>query len=167
MMLGITVLVNGKPVDPETLTYNSLRSHGQSNRTWLKRALDWAETQSKTEKWAHLDLSKVAAGGQSCGGFEAAVMSQDPRVKTVGIFNSGSFDFKNLPKLPPGVTLPKLPAGAPNMDGPKGDQFNIPAFFFIGGPTDIAYENVSASCKHFVVSQLAHLAHRARETTAC
>jgi hypothetical protein len=41
--------------------------------------------------------------------------------------------------LPKGLTA----NGVPRMDGPAGDKFNIPAFFFIGGPTDIAYENVS------------------------
>jgi hypothetical protein len=55
-MLGITVLVNGKPVDPAQLTYANLRNNGQSDRTWLKRALDWAEKQAQTEKWAHIDL---------------------------------------------------------------------------------------------------------------
>jgi len=34
-------------------------------------------------------LDKVAVMGQSCGGFLSIALGADPRVKTIGVFNSG------------------------------------------------------------------------------
>jgi hypothetical protein len=128
------------------LTYNSMRSYGQSNNTWMRIALDWAAQQSVSNKdFAHLDLGKVGAGGQSCGGMEAAVISKDTRVKTIAIFNSGAFSPDSMPKIPGG--LPKLPGGmALPMDVPNGSTFKVPVFYFLGGETDIATPNVSYTC---------------------
>jgi hypothetical protein len=141
---GITIFANGAPEHKDkVLTYNTMRSYGQSNSTWMTTALNWATAhQAQGKEWAHLDLAKVGAGGQSCGGMEAAVLSSDARIRTLGIFNSGSFG-KNAPK--PAGGMPSLPKGAvlPNGgDIPDGSKFKVPAFFFLGGETDIATPNV-------------------------
>ena len=34
-------------------------------------------------------VDKIAVMGQSCGGFLSIVLGADPRVKTIGVFNSG------------------------------------------------------------------------------
>ena len=34
-------------------------------------------------------MDKVAVMGQSCGGFLSVALGADPRVKTIGVFNSG------------------------------------------------------------------------------
>jgi hypothetical protein len=41
------------------------------NENMMAEAIDWAEKQKGTKEWGHLDLTKIAAGGQSCGGLEA------------------------------------------------------------------------------------------------
>jgi dienelactone hydrolase len=84
---GITVISNGAAeLNNSKLTYNSLRTYPQSKREDMKIALDWAERQAANPNYSHFDLSRVAAGGQSCGGFETSVMSTDPRVKALGFF---------------------------------------------------------------------------------
>jgi hypothetical protein len=140
---GITIISNGA-VEPNNtkLTYNSLRSYPQSKREDMKIALDWAGKQASTSEYSHFDLSKVGAGGQSCGGFETAVISKDPRVKTLGFFNSGNFEANNnmmkgsQGKMPKGIDPSTL------LSGPDASTYKVPAFFFLGCPTDIACPNV-------------------------
>jgi hypothetical protein len=36
-----------------------------------KLALDWVTKNAGKGKWAHIDASRLAVGGQSCGGLEA------------------------------------------------------------------------------------------------
>jgi dienelactone hydrolase len=71
-----------------------------------------------------VDTSKVAVAGMSCGGLEAYDFARDQRVSTIGIFNSGYLD-----------------ANKANFEAP---QITKPIFFFMGGPSDIAFGNVSA-----------------------
>jgi hypothetical protein len=105
---GITVISNGAVEKNNThLTYNNLRAYPQSKREDMKIALDWAENQSTTAEYSHFDLTRVAAGGQSCGGFETSVMSADPRVKTLGLFNSGNFGKEAFVEMAKQGSLPK------------------------------------------------------------
>jgi hypothetical protein len=112
---GVMALVNGPP-----------GGSGQTNAHMLIESLDWLDKSAGKGKYAHVDKSRVAAAGQSCGGLEAYVGGADPRVRTIGIFNSGEFTAA------------------------KGQQSvkkigNKPIFYFLGGSTDIAYENVGAA----------------------
>jgi hypothetical protein len=131
---GVAIISNGaiaKDLATTGFPGNFLQQT-QSNHTWTVEALDWAEKAVKQPEWSHLDLTKVAAGGQSCGGLEAVNMTQDARVKTVGIFNSGKMV---------GGTGAMLPGMSPNM--PSGADFKVQsAFFFLGGPSDTAGANV-------------------------
>lgn len=69
-----------------------------------------------------MDASRIAVAGQSCGGTQAyAIVNKDPRITAIGIFNSGMINATD--------TTP--------------DLVKVPIFFFLGGPTDIAYANVS------------------------
>jgi dienelactone hydrolase len=77
----------------------------------------------------HLDLSAVAAMGQSCGGFMAFQTARDPRIKAVAALNS-NFPTRNGPTLVP------LRKAIPNW---SAEDLKIPAAFFTGGPADIAY----------------------------
>jgi hypothetical protein len=144
---GITIISNGAAErNNSRLTYNSLRTYPQSKREDMKIALDWAEKQASTANYGHFDLSRVAAGGQSCGGFETSVMSKDPRVKTLGFFNSGNFEFNSgmikgmQGKMPKGIDPGTL------LATPDASAYKVPAFYFLGCPTDIACPNVS--CVH-------------------
>ena len=72
---------------------------------------------------SNVDATKLAAAGMSCGGIEAYEQAQDARVKAIGIFNSGQQSVANTNRIVPPITKS--------------------VFFFLGGSSDIAYENVS------------------------
>ena len=58
----------------------------------LRAAIDWAEkenTRDGSPLKSKIALDKVAVMGQSCGGFLSIALAADPRVKTIGVFNSG------------------------------------------------------------------------------
>jgi dienelactone hydrolase len=58
----------------------------------LKAAIDWAEresTRAGSPLNGKIDTKKVAVMGQSCGGALALTLGGDPRVGTIGVFNSG------------------------------------------------------------------------------
>ena len=68
----------------------------------------------------NVDSSRIMAAGYSCGGTEAYEMEGNAAVKALGIFNSGLLGGYEL-------------AG----------QLTKPTLYALGGPDDIAYENVS------------------------
>jgi dienelactone hydrolase len=58
----------------------------------LRKAVDWAEAENKRAESplkGKINLDKVAIMGQSCGGFMSLELGADPRVDTIGVFNSG------------------------------------------------------------------------------
>lgn len=58
----------------------------------LKAAIDWAErenTRAGSPLNGKIETKRVAVMGQSCGGFLAITLGADPRVATIGVFNSG------------------------------------------------------------------------------
>ncbi len=94
--------------------------------------LDWAskENDRKGSKYyKKLDLTKVAALGQSCGGGQVWAASKDPRIKAIAAMNS------NFPSGAVGVG----PMSTPPADGRTVEKLHIPAAYFVGGPGDSAY----------------------------
>jgi dienelactone hydrolase len=88
------------------------------------------ENERKASRFYHrIDLSAVAALGQSCGGFMAFQAAKDARIKAVAALNS-NFPTRSGPALMP------LRNGVPNWNS---EDLKIPAAFFTGGPADIAY----------------------------
>ncbi|HVY63274.1 MAG TPA: alpha/beta hydrolase [Gammaproteobacteria bacterium] len=68
-----------------------------------RAAVDWAEKENAragSPLKGKIATDKVAVMGQSCGGFLAIVLGADPRVKTIGVFNSGAQNTG--PNAPPG-----------------------------------------------------------------
>jgi Chlorophyllase len=64
----------------------------QSNADDLSAALNWAEAESKRDGSplkGKIATDKMAVMGQSCGGFLSVALGVEPRVKTIGVFNSG------------------------------------------------------------------------------
>jgi dienelactone hydrolase len=64
----------------------------QSNADDLRAALNWAETEAKRDGSplkGKIAVDKMAVMGQSCGGFLSVQLGLDPRVDTIGVFNSG------------------------------------------------------------------------------
>lgn len=58
----------------------------------LRAALDWSESEATREGSplaGKIDKEHVAVMGVSCGGFLTVAVAADPRVDTIGVFNSG------------------------------------------------------------------------------
>ena len=95
----------------------------------LLEAMDWITTQNadpKSDYYHQIDLDKVAAMGQSCGGAQVLGVSHDPRIKTCILLNSG--------------------IGQMEMSGTSKENLNsvhTPMFYLIGGKTDVAYLNAA------------------------
>jgi hypothetical protein len=95
----------------------------------LLEALDWLTDQSanaQSEYYHLIDLEKVAAMGQSCGGAQVLAVAHDPRIKTCLIFNSG--------------------IGEMAMSGASKESLanlHQPMLYLNGGTADVAYENAN------------------------
>ncbi len=58
----------------------------------MRAAIDWAEKENVragSPLNGKIAVDKVAVMGTSCGGFLSITLGADPRVKTIGVFNSG------------------------------------------------------------------------------
>lgn len=76
------------------------------NGTALVAALDWLEAESKNRSsrfYGKVDVEQTAAMGMSCGGLMSYGASNDPRVATVGIWNSGLFPDDGNAKIYAGI----------------------------------------------------------------
>jgi hypothetical protein len=138
----------------------------------LKAAIDWAERENSragSPLQGKIATRRVAVMGQSCGGFLAIMLGSDPRVGTIGVFNSGVMEPGwhgwlaangfNLPGLYPS---PPRPAALKSLHGPvlllnggdtdhlKGSSkaayeaiVNLPAFYGsrhgVGHPATLFY----------------------------
>ncbi len=107
----------------------------QATEDRLKKAIDWATSppgRGGAKYFNHLDASRIATMGHSCGGIDAIWTGEhDVRVKSVVSLNSGCFPDDSTGGLsgPLAVCRPYL------------DQLSGPVMFVAGGPTDVAYAN--------------------------
>ena len=95
----------------------------------LLEALDWITDQNANEEseYYHLiDLEKVAAMGQSCGGAQVLAVAHDPRIKTCMIFNSGIGEMEMS-----GASKKSL------------KNLHTPMLYINGGTADVAYNNAN------------------------
>jgi endo-1,4-beta-xylanase len=88
---------------------------GTSNAQMMQEAVTWAA--NGANGLFNVNRAKIAVGGYSCGGAETWSFINDNRVSSLGIYNSGGTGLAN--------TIRK------------------PYFIVLGGPSDIAYNNVS------------------------
>jgi hypothetical protein len=66
---------------------------GRATADNLRAAIAWAEaenTRAGSPLAGKIALDRVAVMGQSCGGFLSLELGADPRVDTIGVFNSGA-----------------------------------------------------------------------------
>jgi hypothetical protein len=92
--------------------------------TALVAAMDWLEAESKSRNsrfYGKVNVERIAAMGMSCGGLMAYGASNDARVATVGIWNSGLFEDERNAGVYAGIHSPVL--------------------IVTGGESDIAYAN--------------------------
>lgn len=114
------------PIEPEEGEEPRTRADASD----MIRAMDWAEAENIRDG-SHLrgriDTDQIALMGQSCGGFMAATAGLDPRVDTIGMFNSGL--------AAPGGNNP---GGRATMD--QLDDLHGPILLINGGEVDFMYE---------------------------
>ena len=81
----------------------------QANADDMKGMIDWVEKENaraESPLKGKIATNRIAAMGQSCGGFMSIRIGADPRVGTIGVFNSGAQQAN-----------PNAPAGlVPSMD---------------------------------------------------
>jgi dienelactone hydrolase len=114
---GFYIVANGGPSATSILSF--------TKGTDLPDAVDWVHKVAGTGEFTNMDKDRIAVAGQSCGGIQAYTASLDPRIKVTGIFNSGLINEANKKYFP---------------------KLHAPVGYFLGGPTDIAYVNVSSEC---------------------
>jgi hypothetical protein len=91
---------------------------GSTTADIMKQSIDFITKNAGQGQFANIDASRITAAGWSCGGVEAYAQINDARVQSIGIWNSGLLG---------------------NYDSAR--SFRKPVFFFLGGPSDIAYQN--------------------------
>lgn len=92
-------------------------SNQQESAAMMKDSIDWVAKNAGKGNYSHVDGSRIAAWGQSCGGTEALAQVGDPRISNFGLFDSGGlFD-----------------------GGAAAAKVDKPTFYLAGGPTDLAY----------------------------
>jgi dienelactone hydrolase len=149
---GVVVIATGPKEDPaKGGTFGSFGTYGQVQPKAMSDAMDWAEKVSSDPKWAHIDMSRVAAGGQSCGGMLAYTVEHDKRIKAIGIFNSGNFAKDSGGDVKGGAKGGKL------MVFTDVTKFTKPIFYFLGGAKDVAYQNVSAFVSRGLTGWFLHI----------
>jgi len=75
------------------------RAPGTTTPEQLIEAIDWAVKENarpESRFYNRIDVSAVAVAGQSCGGVQALRVAADPRIKTVGVFNSGTLPIRSI-----------------------------------------------------------------------
>jgi dienelactone hydrolase len=108
----------------------------------IRAAVDWADKENAradSPLKGKIAVDKVAVMGQSCGGFLSLALGSDPRVKTIGVFNSG---VQKAPSpFPTSDDLPKLHGPVLLINGHEPDFMmatsratfdmisNVPAFY--------------------------------------
>ena len=108
-------------------------SRERSTSSQLLDAIDWALAQNEDEEsvyYGKVDPSNIAVSGMSCGGLQTLEVAGDPRITTVGVFNSGI-----LPS--PGSGMPGMPA----LTKDRLADLHTPTLYLLGGESDIAYNN--------------------------
>lgn len=97
----------------------------------MDMALAWAYAMnelSNSELHGHLDMTRIAVAGHSCGGLQSIKYAADPRIKTAMIFDSGVYN---------------VPGGMSRVKVSKFDLHAIhsPIAYITGGPSDQAHPN--------------------------
>ncbi|KNG89281.1 hypothetical protein ANOM_001646 [Aspergillus nomiae NRRL 13137] len=122
---GFLVLASGPP-----------NGSGSTTAQFMADAVEWITARAGTPgPYASVNPTFIAAAGQSCGGLETYRMRSNDQISILGIFNSG---FLGNETFTPSV-------GGQATEPPATiKEVHKPVFYFLGGPTDIAYANGEA-----------------------
>ena len=98
------------------------KGSGSTTAAQMTAGTDWIKSHAGKGAYVNVDASRIMAAGWSCGGIEAYAQYWDDRVEGLGIWSSGLLTNYSMASL-----------------------LTKPMFYFLGGPEDIAYENVCIS----------------------
>lgn len=96
---------------------------GQATADDLRKGLDWAFAEagrSGSPLAGKIDTDRVAVMGVSCGGMMTLSIAADPRVDTIGVFNSG-VGATAAPGRPSAETLATIHGPTLYLDGAEAD----------------------------------------------
>ncbi|WP_065762410.1 CocE/NonD family hydrolase [Novosphingobium sp. PP1Y] len=143
---GYLVIANGAPRQerpvlaalpqpgegPMRMPTEAERKADETSAAQMLDAIDWAERVNADPAdplYGHIDTTRIAATGHSCGGLQALAAGADPRVDTVIAFGSGVYN--------------RTGSGLSGVKIVKDDlkRLHTPVAYILGGPTDIAYPN--------------------------
>jgi hypothetical protein len=100
---------------------------GSATADDLRKGLDWAYAEADrggSPLAGKIDTDRVAVMGVSCGGMLTLALAPDPRVDTIGVFNSGVSAPGNgpgIPGVPNTEVLAKIHGPALYLDGGEPD----------------------------------------------
>lgn len=125
---GLTASPAGRPTAPPRNTPD------ETQTSQLLAAIKWAQAENADRTspyFRHINISRIAVMGHSCGGLQALAAGTDPRIDAVVAFDSGVYIRAN--------------SGLSGVLIYKDDlrKLHTPVAYFIGGPGDIAYPNAN------------------------
>ena len=89
---GYVVVALGVPGGGPPAPADGSRDATQASQ--MLEAIDWATRQTSLaggDFERRIDVSRIAVGGHSCGGLQALAVSDDPRIDTTLVLNSGIY----------------------------------------------------------------------------
>src|SRR5690606_15680624 len=127
---GYVVVALGVPGGGPPAPADGSRDATQASQ--MLEAIDWATRQTALaggDFERRIDVSRIAVGGHSCGGLQALAVSDDPRIDTTLVLNSGIY-------ITPGSGRSRVA-----IDKSQLTRLHGPMLYLTGGPADIAHEN--------------------------
>src|SRR5690606_2759449 len=107
-------------------------SRDATEASQMLEAIDWAAREAAREEGdfhRRIDVSRIAVGGHSCGGLQALAVSDDPRIDTTLVLNSGIY-------ITPGSGRSRVA-----IDKSQLTRLHGPMLYLTGGPSDVAHQH--------------------------
>lgn len=127
---GYVAVALGVPGGGEPAPADGSRDATEASQ--MLEPIDWAIRESAREGGelhGRIDTSRIAVGGHSCGGLQALAVSDDPRIDTTLVLNSGIY-------ITPGSGRSRV-----RIDKSQLPRLHAPMLYLTGGPSDIAHAN--------------------------
>lgn len=128
----------GSPGASTQLPPDAMPRPADTTAAQLLDAVTWAIAENSrpgSKYHGRLDTAKVAVMGQSCGGVQAIDAARDPRVSTLGVWNSGAWPVKGR-----GWEM----AAARKAEKEDVRMLKVSAIYITGEPAEVAFQNAEA-----------------------
>jgi hypothetical protein len=129
---GYVIVALGTPGGASAAPADSATDATQASQ--MIEAIEWAERETARQGSAfyrRIDATKIGVGGHSCGGLQALSVSNDPRIDTTLVLDSGIYNQ-------PGTGRSRI-----QVEKSQLTRLHGPVLYLLGGPSDIAYPNAT------------------------